>query len=180
MKIIYYLKCACICSKTANLLTTTQLKHYIEWKRLRQWRIRLHTKLIMKFFSEMDQSAKSCCQTVECKRGVLLMVDTEWLQTCPIPSKWSQGKIFILRPSLPAQALPQVTEVANGTFQLTLKEIPSPCGILIRGPSWICSMKNVSRSSATSREWWERKMCLRLPFKIWVLSRSFRLIERTC
>lgn len=58
--------------------------------------------------SEMDQSAKSStsrCQAVECKGGVLLMVGTEFLQTCPRLSGSFQGKIISLRPSHPAQAL---------------------------------------------------------------------------
>lgn len=107
MKISYYLKCACIYSKTANLLRSTQLKHYIEWKRLRQWRTRLYTKLKTKTCQRWtsQQRASSCCQAVECKDGVLIMVDTEWLQTCPVLSEWSQGTIFSLGPSLPAQAL---------------------------------------------------------------------------
>lgn len=64
-------------------------------------------KLVMKTCQRWtsQQRASSCCQTVECKNSVLIMADTEWLQTCPVPSEWSRGKIFNLRPSLPAQDL---------------------------------------------------------------------------
>lgn len=166
MKIFYYLKCACICSKTATLLTSTQLKHYREWKRLRQWRIRLYTKLIMNTCQRWT-SQKRASQAVAglydakmffcwwlilsgCKHVLCLLSDL--MAKCLAWDSHSQPNLF------------SVTEVANGTFQFILKETPSPRGTLICRPSWLCSMKNVPKSTVTCREWWERKMCLRLPF----------------
>ena len=90
------------------------------------------------------------------------------------------NKIFRLKSSRSASFLwlRWSTELFGAAFHTAGD--PSPWGTFLHRDPWICSMRNVTRSSAICREWCERKMCLRLHFKIQLVSRSLRLMERTC